>query len=132
MQKELLASDRAKTWEGVCLVVAGGYDERVAENVEHYRELVDLAAKHNLGQHVVFVRSFSDKDKLRLLRRCFCLLYTPVNEHFGITPLEAMYMERPVIATNTGGPLETVRDGATGFLCPRSPAAFAEVCPGTP
>jgi hypothetical protein len=28
------------------------------------------------------------------------VVYTPVNEHFGIVPLEAMYARRPVIACN--------------------------------
>lgn len=44
------------------------------------------------------------------------LLYTPVNEHFGIVPVEAMHAGLPVLASNTGGPLETVVDGETGWL----------------
>lgn len=100
----------------------------------------------------------SDAEKVALIRACTCLLYTPSNEHFGITPLEAMYSgtnaharwpanncalsiagckgarsvvtrplgllganggsridtlrrycERPVIAVNSGGPLETIK-----------------------
>lgn len=58
----------------------------------------------------------SDAEKVALLRRCKCLLYTPSNEHFGITPLEAMYCKRAVIAVGSGGPLETVvvRAGGSG------------------
>ena len=44
------------------------------------------------------------------------LLYTPENEHFGIVPVEAMYMGCIVFACNSGGPLESVADGETGFL----------------
>ncbi len=44
------------------------------------------------------------------------LLYTPENEHFGIVPVEAMYMGNIVIACNSGGPLETVDHEKTGFL----------------
>ena len=33
---------------------------------------------------------------------------------------------RPVVALNSGGPRETITDGVTGFLCPRSPEALAE------
>lgn len=54
------------------------------------------------------------------------LLYTPHNEHFGIVPIEAMYLECPVIAVNAGGPKETVVDDRTGFLCEQTSAAFAE------
>ena len=117
---------------------AGGYDTRVAENVEHHQELVDFVAKHGMKDNVTFLRSFSDGEKNALLKRCRCLIYTPSNEHFGIVPLEAMYKERGVIAVNSGGPLETVLAdkkgpsagkmvvGQTGFLCDPTAAEFAK------
>lgn len=37
-----------------------------------------------------------------------------------------MYCEKPVIATNTGGPLETVSDGQTGFLVEPKASRFAQ------
>ena len=104
---------------------AGGYDERVAENREHYLELRKLAKDLGADDNVTFLCSFSDSEKVSLLTSCTALIYTPSNEHFGICPLEAMYMERPVIAVNSGGPLETVIDGKTGFLCEPTPDAFA-------
>lgn len=39
---------------------------------------------------------------------------------------QAMYLKRPVIASNTGGPRETVLNGETGILCDDTPQAFAE------
>ncbi|HEV2472441.1 MAG TPA: glycosyltransferase, partial [Chthonomonadales bacterium] len=36
----------------------------------------------------------------------------------GIAAIEAMAAERPVVASNTGGLPETVRDGETGILAP--------------
>ena len=36
-------------------------------------------------------------------------------------------MRRPVIAVASGGPLETVVDGETGFLCEANETHFAEV-----
>ena len=109
----------------VCLTCAGGYDDRVVENREHYLELRKLAQESGVADHITFLRSFSDAQKVSLLSACTALLYTPSNEHFGICPLEAMYMERPVIAVNSGGPLETVIDGKTGFLCEPTADAFA-------
>ncbi|XP_060680800.1 alpha-1,3/1,6-mannosyltransferase ALG2 [Hemiscyllium ocellatum] len=113
-------------WQRVHLVLAGGYDPRVLENVEHYRELQEMATQLQLADKVTFLRSFSDQQKVSLLRRCRCVLYTPSNEHFGIVPLEAMYSRRPVIAVNSGGPLESVVDQVTGFLRQPSPSSFAE------
>jgi len=115
-----------KDFESVHLVMAGGYDPRVTENVEYYKELRTFAKEQGLEGNVTFLRSISDHEKVALLKHCTCLLYTPANEHFGITPLEAMYCATPVIAVNSGGPLETVvggeggpasEDPQTGFLC---------------
>ncbi|KAJ8543006.1 hypothetical protein K7X08_005529 [Anisodus acutangulus] len=47
------------------------------------------------------------------------------DEHFGIVPLEAMSSYKPVIACNSGGPVETVKNGVTGFLCDPNPQEFS-------
>jgi len=39
-------------------------------------------------------------------------------EPFGLVILEAMAMEKPVVATNHGGPRDIVLDGITGYLVP--------------
>lgn len=116
----------SQEWSEVHLVMAGGYDKRVLENVEHYEELRGLAAKLGLNDHVTFVRSFSDEQKVSLFSNSICVLYTPSNEHFGIVPLEAMYMRCPVIAVNSGGPLESISHNVTGFLCDPLPTQFSE------
>ncbi|KAF4524466.1 hypothetical protein B566_EDAN013080 [Ephemera danica] len=111
-------------WFKVYLVMAGGYDSRVAENREHYEELSLLVQSLKLGDKVCLLKSPSDDAKLALLKACSCLVYTPANEHFGIVPLEAMYVGRPVIAVNSGGPTETVVHEVTGLLCPPSAPSF--------
>ncbi|DAA26758.1 alpha-1,3/1,6-mannosyltransferase ALG2 [Bos indicus] len=116
----------SQDWDKVHLIIAGGYDERVLENVQHYQELKQVVQQSDLGQYVTFLRSCSDKQKISLLRGCTCVLYTPSNEHFGIVPLEAMYMQCPVIAVNSGGPLESVVHSVTGFLCDPDPEHFSE------
>ncbi|CAB4001564.1 Alpha-1,3 1,6-mannosyltransferase ALG2 [Paramuricea clavata] len=116
----------SEEWKTTHLVMAGGYDERVAENKEHYLELLDFAKENNISDHVTLIRSFSDQEKLTLFARSSCLIYTPTNEHFGIVPIEAMYMRRPVIAVNTGGPLETVLHEETGYLCEPNEEAFSD------
>jgi alpha-1,3/alpha-1,6-mannosyltransferase len=58
------------------------------------------------------------------------LLYTPTNEHFGIGPVEGMVCGLPILATNTGGPTESVIDypekERTGWLCPPDPHVWAD------
>jgi len=117
---------KMKKYADIRLIIAGGYDHRVKENVEHYQELVDLAESLGISSKVEFLKSPSDTKKVELLRNADCLIYTPSKEHFGIVPIEAMYNETPVIAVNDGGPLETVVEGETGFLRPPKPEDFAE------
>ncbi|XP_076622074.1 alpha-1,3/1,6-mannosyltransferase Alg2 isoform X1 [Colletes latitarsis] len=112
-------------YKKVYLIMAGGYDKRVEENVEHYLELIGLADELHVSDKVTFLRSPSDIDKISILHHCKILLYTPPNEHFGIVPLEAMYTCKPVIAHNSGGPKESVISGVTGFLVDLSGDAFA-------
>ncbi|KAM9783045.1 alpha-1,3/1,6-mannosyltransferase ALG2 [Neosynchiropus ocellatus] len=111
---------------GIHLVVAGGYDDRVPENVQHYTELKALAEQLQLEDCVTFLRSPSDSMKVALLRESAAVLYTPSREHFGIVPVEAMYCCCPVIAVNSGGPLESVGNGETGLLCEPTAQSFSQ------
>ncbi|KAK2627930.1 hypothetical protein QTJ16_002576 [Diplocarpon rosae] len=119
--------------EGVMLLIAGGYDNRVQENVVYHKELVKLAESLGLktattktivtalnvpeDTDILFLLSVPSTLKDILLKSARLLVYTPSNEHFGIVPLEAMLAGVPVLAANTGGPLETVVEGKTGWLC---------------
>uniref|UniRef100_U5EV04 Alpha-1,3/1,6-mannosyltransferase ALG2 n=1 Tax=Corethrella appendiculata TaxID=1370023 RepID=U5EV04_9DIPT len=113
-------------WNNLYLIIAGGYDSRVIENVEHFIELDEEAERLEISKKVKFLQSPSDRQKLWLLHRCQALIYTPENEHFGIVPLEGMYFSKPVIAVNSGGPTETVIHDQTGFLCPSNHEEFAK------
>ena len=64
--------------------MTGGYDTKVAENVEHFKELQDLAEQHEIpSSQIAFLRSISAKKRNRLLHKSLCVIYTPENEHFG-------------------------------------------------
>ena len=97
----------------------------MTENVEHLAELRDQARDAGLSDAVHFLPSFSDAQKVELLRCALCVTYTPDREHFGIVPIEAMFAGVPVVAVASGGPLETVCDGKTGFLRAGEAAPFA-------
>lgn len=113
-------------WANIHLIIAGGYDSRVRENVEYYEELKTLSQELNLSSKIDFLKSPTDVLKVTILRKYTdCLLYTPDREHFGIVPLEAMAAGVPVIAVNTGGPTETVEHEVTGYLTEPIPENFA-------
>lgn len=135
--KERVAKDIFDTYR---LVLAGGYDHRVIENVDYLKELDQLATSYGLETFtirpgslekppatakVVFLCSFNDRQRTYLLDNSQVMLYTPSFEHFGITPVEGMYACLPVIAANNGGPLETIKDKETGLLLDPTPEAWA-------
>lgn len=91
----------------------------------HDEYIFRLVEDLDLSEKVLFLPSIDLVQKELLLRNATCILYTPENEHFGIVPLEAMKFRKPVIACRSGGPLETVIHGVTGFLCTGTPESFA-------
>lgn len=113
-----LVSDSSVSPSEVYIIHAGGYDDRVRENVEYYEELKQLLADLKITEQSILLRSVPSNTKSLLIAACTCLIYTPAFEHFGIVPVEAMILGRPVIAIDAGGPKETVIHQKTGFLCP--------------
>ena len=133
IQAYALAKPRAR------LFIAGGFDPRLDENVQHFDELVTLAKSLSLltdtpntletarpEAQVVFLRNVAEAEKSSLIHYSIAVLYTPSNEHFGIVPLEAMVRETPVLASNSGGPKETVVDGESGFLLSEDPVQWSK------
>src|SRR5437879_6102220 len=110
----------------VRLVLAGHFDARLAEVHALAAELETRARALGLERQISLARSPSDAERRALLARAACVVYTPLAEHFGIVPLEAMAAARPVIAVNRGGPTETIVNGETGWLAAPTPTAFAD------
>lgn len=93
------------------LVIAGALSDR-PEHVAYFEKLKKLAA----GLPIEFRTNVGDDEYMELYSGSLAVLYTPINEDFGLVPLEAMAAEKPCIAKNEGGPRETVIDGVDGFL----------------
>ncbi|KAI5605369.1 hypothetical protein BDE02_01G346900 [Populus trichocarpa] len=95
------------------LTIAGGYDNRLRENVEYLMEPRRLAERERVSHRVNFITSCSTAERNKLLSQCL------------MNTLEAVAAHKPVIACNSGGPVETVKDGETGFLCNPTPEEFS-------
>jgi glycosyltransferase involved in cell wall biosynthesis len=101
------------------LTVTGGVDKA---SQEYFAGLQALAG----ADPAIEFRLDPTREELEALYAgCFALLYPPLNEDWGIVPIEAMAFGKPVLAVNSGGPRETVVDGVTGFLVDPDPSAFA-------
>ena len=90
----------------------------IAGEGDHRGELERLAASLDLGERVTFLGRISEEEKLHLLRRAWALVFTSPKEGWGITNLEAAACGTPVLASNSPGIRESVRDGETGYLVP--------------
>ncbi len=93
------------------LVIAGAVDEKSRGY------LADLRRLAGDREDIQFVLSPTDDELLDLYDRCFAVLFTPLNEDWGLVPLEAMAFGKPVIAVDQGGPCESVLHGETGLRC---------------
>ncbi|KAI0344995.1 glycosyltransferase family 4 protein, partial [Trametopsis cervina] len=141
------------TLRSMRLVLAGGYDPRLEDNMMAFVHLIDRAKAHSLTYNIItpsvsstkippfnttedspqilFLLNFTTPQRSALLSApsTLALLYTPTNEHFGIGPVEAMVCGVPVLACNSGGPTESVIDaeeGRTGWLREPDAEVWAE------
>ena len=102
------------------LVIAGSLD---SGSHGYFADLKHLAGE---TPQIMFQVDPTTEELERLYDGATALVFPSLNEDWGIVPLEAMAFGKPVLAVNSGGPTESVRDGETGFLLEPTAAAFAE------
>jgi glycosyltransferase involved in cell wall biosynthesis len=95
-------------------------------NESHLEELRSIARDGGIADAVIFTGEIPDPRPAYAAMDVF-VLPSAQPEPFGGVVMEAMCMNRPVIATNIGGSTEQVANGESGFLVPPGdPAALAE------
>ena len=91
------------------IVIAGEGPDR--ERLER------LARDRGLNGRARFTGRIGESELADLYARCLAVYYAPVDEDYGMVPLEAFLSEKPVLTTtDAGGPLEVVSDGSTGLV----------------
>jgi glycosyltransferase involved in cell wall biosynthesis len=130
---------RLKKYKGVDLVIrafAKMQDPRAVLEIAgagDYRPALEaLARSLDLGARVRFLGFITEAEKLALLRRAWAVALASPKEGWGLTNVEAESCATPVVASNSPGIRESVRDGETGFLVPHGDvnamaAAFARL-----
>jgi glycosyltransferase involved in cell wall biosynthesis len=84
------------------------------------------AAETGAGARIVFTASATPEALVDLYAGALAVIYAPFDEDYGYVTLEAFLSAKPVItATDSGGTLEFVEDGETGFVCAPEPSAIA-------
>ena len=93
--------------------------------LEH--ELKNKALRHRLQDKVIFTGKLNRSEVFEVLSITDLFVLASHWEGFGIVTAEAMALGKPVVATDTDGSREVIRDGETGFLVPISePSAMAK------
>lgn len=87
------------------LVVASGGPE-----LDRLKQLADGAI------NITFTGWVSEAELQVLVGNARAAVYAPIDEDFGMSPVEAMAAGKPVIGVAEGGLLETVVDGESGIL----------------
>ncbi|MDR1961148.1 MAG: glycosyltransferase family 4 protein [Gracilibacteraceae bacterium] len=97
-----------------------------ADNPEEKARMLDFIRDKKITKKIKFFDYLEQDEKLALYAAARAVLFIPFDEDYGYITLEAMSASKAVItASDSGGPLEFVEDGKTGFVVDPSPEAIA-------
>lgn len=99
----------------VFLLIVGA-DAGHVQGKSFTEELRELARELGIADRVIFAGKRSDVPQV--MAACDLFTLPSFEEPFGLVFLEAMAMQKPVIALNNGGTPEVVEHGRTGLLSP--------------
>jgi glycosyltransferase involved in cell wall biosynthesis len=97
-----------KKGNGIKLIIIGDGEEK--EN------LILQSEKLGLTENIFFSGKLDRELLISYYSRALCVVFPSIEEPFGIVPIEAQASGTPVIAMKSGGPMETIVDGESGFL----------------
>lgn len=81
---------------------------------EYLEELKNIVGTNNLKQQVFFVPY--QENPFPYYKHADIALMCTQNESLGRVTVEAMMSSKPVVGTRSGGTIEIIKDGQTGFL----------------
>jgi glycosyltransferase involved in cell wall biosynthesis len=86
-------------------------------------DLQETIRRLDLGGRVDLPGFVSDEELIELYAGALAVIYAPFDEDYGYVTLQAFYAGKPVItASDSGGTLEWVEDGVTGFVTDGTPS----------
>lgn len=122
-KRQLLAVQAlAKTKSNIKLYIVGASDNPDLKN-----RINEIIAEHNMQERVKYFDFVEQEEKIRLYANCRSVLFIPKDEDLGYITLEGMASSKPVITCeDSGGPLEFIDPGVTGYICKPDPEDIAK------
>ncbi len=113
--------DRLKRFDLLIRAVAAAETPvrcRIAGTGPEEGELRELALRLGVADRVEILGWIEDAAVVDLYAGCLGVFYAPFDEDYGYVTVEAFQAGKPVVtAADSGGVLEFVEDGVTGFVC---------------
>lgn len=81
-----------------------------------YSPLVKLSCELNVEDRICFVGSVHGAKKFEYISVSNLYVLSSIQESFGISIIEAMCYGLPIIATNSGGPTDIIKDDINGYI----------------
>ncbi len=114
---DLMIRALATTPASVQLVLSGSVHDQAYLN-----SLLELAESLGVRERVRWLGTLSEAKLIQQYAEASAILYIPKDEDYGYVTLEAMIAQRPVITTtDSGGPLEFIRDMQEGRVTKPDP-----------
>lgn len=88
----------------------------IAGDGEEMNNLKTQSDKLGLSNKIFFLGKIERDLLISYYSKAIAVIFPSVNEPFGIVPIEAQAAWTTVIATKSGGPVESIVDGTTGYL----------------
>lgn len=103
------------------IYIAGGGCE---VEINHLKNLIE---KYNLQSKVKLLGYISEEEKIDYYSRCLAVYFGVYDEDYGYIALEACFSKKPcIVHTDSGGPLEFIRNNYNGYVTEPRPELVAE------
>lgn len=76
--------------------------------------------------NIEFCGFVDEKEKIELLGHCRGLIFTAIDEDFGLVPVEALASGKPVITVNEGYPPHMIKEEVNGVIVKSNVRSFVE------
>lgn len=108
--------------DAMLLVVGEAPKNSLGAGIQTQEEIMQAAQKHGLSKHIKFLGVITDKTKLATVYEAADVHVFPVRhipddpEGFGMVAIEAAAHGLPTVAFATGGIVDAVKHGESGYL----------------